>query len=205
MLFNPTIETMPLPELRRLQSARFVELVQFMYARQPFYRQQWDEAGINITKIRSVEDIRQFPFTRKDDLRDNYPFGLFALPAEIKGRFGRLRSVVGKVNPIHLDQQDTSDYPLVIQEYLGIDGWFRSGVEVSRLFSPFTETWTHDLLFGVVEELIDDLLVERGLFAGQLGVGNLFDLVGEVGQQAPVGLCAPQDEWLRGPPQPSRG
>ena len=56
--------------------------------------------------------------------------------------------------------------------------------------------------FGVGEELVDDLLVHRGLFAGELGVGDLFDLVGQVGQQASVGLRAAEDERLREAAEP---
>ena len=59
-------------------------------------------------------------------------------------------------------------------------------------------------LFGVGEQLVDDLLVERRLLAGELGVGDLLDLVGQVGEQPPVGLGAPQDERLREPAQPRR-
>jgi len=76
---------------------------------------------------------------------------LFAIPWEMKGRLGRVRPVVGKANPLHLDQQDTSDYPLVIQEYLGVDGWFVTGGEISRLFNLSSESWAGDLLFGAVE------------------------------------------------------
>jgi phenylacetate-CoA ligase len=80
MIYNPHIETLRLPELRKLQSKRFIDLIQFMYHRQPFYKKQWDENGIDIHKIKSIDDIAQFPFTYKDDLRNNYPFGLFAVP-----------------------------------------------------------------------------------------------------------------------------
>lgn len=76
---------------------------------------------------------------------------LFALPWELKGRLGRVRPTIGKINPLHLDQQDASDYPLVIQEYLGLDGWFVTGSEFSRLFNLSSDSWTGDLLFGAVE------------------------------------------------------
>ena len=60
-------------------------------------------------------------------------------------------------------------------------------------------------LLGVGEQLIDHLLVERGLLAGQFGVGDLFDLVGQVGEQPLVGLGAPQDERLGDATQTRRG
>ena len=60
-------------------------------------------------------------------------------------------------------------------------------------------------LLGVGEQLVDDLLVHRRLFAGELGVGDLFDLVGQIGQQPPVGLGAAEDERLGEPAQPGGG
>src|SRR5690606_18865956 len=66
-------------DLRRLQSERLREVVERVYQRVPFYRQRFDEAGITPEDIRGVEDLHRLPFTRKADLREQYPFGLFAV------------------------------------------------------------------------------------------------------------------------------
>ncbi len=67
-------------ELRRLQEKRLIEVVERVYNLVPFYRKKMDEKGIKPSDIRYLEDISLLPFTYKDDLRDNYPFGLFAVP-----------------------------------------------------------------------------------------------------------------------------
>ena len=78
MIWNEKIECISREELRALQSERLIELVKKVYNNVPFYRQKMDEMGINPSHIRSIDDITKLPFTYKTDLRDNYPFGLFA-------------------------------------------------------------------------------------------------------------------------------
>ncbi|HNP22207.1 MAG TPA: phenylacetate--CoA ligase [Panacibacter sp.] len=82
MYFNERIETMPVNALRKIQSEKLVQQLQYMYRNQPFYKKLWDEKNININKIKSIHDIQLLPLTTKDDLRNNYPFGLFAAPHE---------------------------------------------------------------------------------------------------------------------------
>ncbi len=78
--WNPTYECMTREEMRRIQSDRLVETVNRVYHNVPFYRDKMQKAGIEPADIRSVDDLHKLPFTYKDDLRDNYPFGLFASP-----------------------------------------------------------------------------------------------------------------------------
>lgn len=82
MIWNEAVETMPLENLKNLQSERLVNLVHYVYEHSPFYRQKLDEAGVSPSDIRGIEDIVKLPFTTKLDLRDNYPFGLFSLPRQ---------------------------------------------------------------------------------------------------------------------------
>ncbi|HEU5423969.1 MAG TPA: phenylacetate--CoA ligase [Nitrolancea sp.] len=81
-IFDPQMETMPREQLRRLQNERLAQIVRYAYERVPFYHQALDEAGVRPDEIGSVDDITRLPFTRKSDLRDNYPFGLLAVPRE---------------------------------------------------------------------------------------------------------------------------
>ncbi|NLG85178.1 MAG: phenylacetate--CoA ligase [Firmicutes bacterium] len=71
--------------MTRLQVARLQEAVARAYARVPFYRKKFDGAGVRPEQIRSLDDLRRLPFTIKDDLRDNYPYGLFAVPLRTRG------------------------------------------------------------------------------------------------------------------------
>ena len=75
----------------------------------------------------------------------------FGLPGGLQVRAGRVRPAIGKVNALHLDQQDASDFPLAVQEYLGVDGWFRSGLELSALFSLGSGNWVHEVTVGAYE------------------------------------------------------
>lgn len=79
MVWNREYETMPREELEKLQLQRLQWTVKWVYERVPFYRNKFKEQGITPKDIRSLEDIALLPFTTKDDLRDNYPYGLFAV------------------------------------------------------------------------------------------------------------------------------
>ncbi len=78
--WDEKFETLPLPELQKFQLRKLKETVEWVYERVPFYKRKFDEAGVNPKAIKSLEDIARLPFTVKNDLRDNYPFGLCAVP-----------------------------------------------------------------------------------------------------------------------------
>lgn len=96
MLYQPEIETMPLAKLRELQSQRLREQVNYLYKNVPFYKQQLDEASVDPASIKGIEDIRRLPFTKKTDLRDNYPFGLIAVPQKEISRIHCSSGTTGK-------------------------------------------------------------------------------------------------------------
>jgi len=80
MIWDPKFECMSIPELRDLQLERLKEVCERTNHRIPFYYQAFRKAGVKPKDINSLEDLSRLPFTTKDDLRDNYPFGLFAVP-----------------------------------------------------------------------------------------------------------------------------
>ena len=80
--YQPQIETMPLEQLQALQSERLVEQVKFVYENVEFYRNKMDEAGLKPEDIKGIEDLHKLPFITKDDLRDEYPYGLLGVPLE---------------------------------------------------------------------------------------------------------------------------
>ena len=80
--YQPEIETMPLEQLQALQSERLVEQVKFVYENVEFYRNKMDETGLKPEDIKGIEDLHKLPFITKDDLRDEYPYGLLGVPLE---------------------------------------------------------------------------------------------------------------------------
>ncbi len=76
--WQPKYETMGHAEMKELQLKRLKNSVKLVYDNVPFYRQKFKEAGVTPDDIKTLEDVRKLPYTRKTDLRDNYPFGLFA-------------------------------------------------------------------------------------------------------------------------------
>lgn len=80
MIYDMEYETMPREALEAIQLRRLQATLQRVYANVPFYRQKFDEAGITPHDIKRLYDIKHIPFTTKQDLRDNYPYGMFAVP-----------------------------------------------------------------------------------------------------------------------------
>lgn len=78
--FNPEIETMPVEEIKKLQSKRLAAQVKHVYENVEFYCNRMDEAGLKPEDIKGVEDLHKLPFITKDDLRDQYPYGLLGVP-----------------------------------------------------------------------------------------------------------------------------
>ncbi len=78
--YQPEIETMPLEQLQALQSERLVAQVKHVYENVEFYRNRMDEAGVKPEDIHGIEDLHKLPFINKDDLRDQYPYGLLGVP-----------------------------------------------------------------------------------------------------------------------------
>ena len=79
MFWHEEIETMDRAELERLQLKKLKNIVDYCYNRVPFYKKRLDEVGLTADKITALSDIQHIPYTTKDDIRDTYPFGLFAV------------------------------------------------------------------------------------------------------------------------------
>lgn len=101
-----SIETAPLHEIQALQSYRLSQMVRHAYANVPFYKQKLDEAGVSPEDIRSVGDLSKLPFTYKQDLRDNYPYGLFAVPQDQIVRIHASSGTTGKQTVVGYTQHD---------------------------------------------------------------------------------------------------
>jgi phenylacetate-CoA ligase len=90
------IEQASVDELRALQLARLKEAVHYAYERVPHYRQKFDAAGVHPGDLKSFADLARFPFTSKDDLRQNYPFGMFAVSMDEIVRIHASSGTTGK-------------------------------------------------------------------------------------------------------------
>ncbi|MCD6492413.1 MAG: phenylacetate--CoA ligase [Archaeoglobaceae archaeon] len=106
MYWDPSIEKMPLKDLKALQERRLRALVHLAYEYSPFYRRRFKEAGINPWDIRGLEDLTKLPFTKKQDLRDNYPFGMFAVPTSQIVRFHASSGTTGKPTVVGYTSND---------------------------------------------------------------------------------------------------
>lgn len=78
MIFNEKIETASKEELKEIQSLNLSNMVKYIYNNSPFYQKRMDELGIKPSDIKDISDISKLPFTTKEDLRDNYPYGVFS-------------------------------------------------------------------------------------------------------------------------------
>ncbi|MBQ2308072.1 MAG: phenylacetate--CoA ligase, partial [Clostridia bacterium] len=106
MIWNETKECMSRDQMTNLQSARLVKLVDYVYHNVEFYRKKMQAVGLMPGDIKSIEDITKLPFTTKDDLRDNYPFGLFAVPNSQIVRIHASSGTTGKATVVGYTRHD---------------------------------------------------------------------------------------------------
>ena len=90
------IEKASIDELRALQVARLKSALHTCYERVPHYRRKFDAAGVHPSDLKQLDDLARFPFTSKDDLRQNYPFGMFAVPMDEIVRIHASSGTTGK-------------------------------------------------------------------------------------------------------------
>jgi phenylacetate-CoA ligase len=92
--------------LRQIQLQRLRDTLERVYARVPFYRQSFDQAGVKPADLRTLADLGRFPFTLKTDLRDHYPFGLFATPLSEVVRIHASSGTTGKPTVVGYTAED---------------------------------------------------------------------------------------------------
>lgn len=106
MIWNEELETLPREELEALQLKRLRATADRVYATVPFYKKKFDEAGLQPADIKSLKNLQRLPFTAKTDLRDHYPFGLFAVPMEQVVRIHASSGTTGKQTVVGYTRQD---------------------------------------------------------------------------------------------------
>ena len=110
MYYQPDIETMSREDLEALQLERLQALVKRVYQKIPFYKESFDKAGINPEDIMSLADLTKLPFTVKQDMRDAYPFGLFAVPRKDVVRVHCSSGTTGTATVVGYTQKDLENW-----------------------------------------------------------------------------------------------
>ncbi|HNY49806.1 MAG TPA: phenylacetate--CoA ligase [Smithella sp.] len=144
MIYNEELETLPREALEALQLKRLQQVVHRVYHNVGFYKKLFDKAGIKPDDIKSLDDIKRFPFTTKQDLRDNYPFGMFATP-------------MSNIVRLHASSGTTGSSTVVAYTRRDIENWAEL---VARCFAAANLT-KGDIIHNAYG---------YGLFTGGLGV-----------------------------------
>lgn len=105
-VYQPEVECASRDYLHAIQSARLIRMVRNAYEHVPFYRQKFDDIGLAPGDIHSIDDVTKLPFTVKTDLRDNYPFGLFAVPQSELVRIHASSGTTGKQTVVGYTRHD---------------------------------------------------------------------------------------------------
>lgn len=138
-MFNPKVESMPREELRKLQLERLQGTIKRVYENVPFYKQKLQEKGVEPGDIKSLEDIKLLPFTVKQDLRDNYPFGLFAAPMDDVVRVHASSGTTGKPTVVGYTQTDIDNWAELIARCVAMAGGTKGDVvQVAYGYGLFT-------------------------------------------------------------------
>ena len=143
MIWNEAKECMSRDELHHLQGKRLVKTVNHVYHNVEFYRKKMQAMGLEPGDIQTADDITKLPFTTKDDLRDTYPFGLFAVPQSEIVRIHASSGTTGKATVVGYTRRD-------------IDVWSEC---VARAFT----------MAGLTKDDIIQVAYGYGLFTGGLG------------------------------------
>ncbi len=152
MFFQKDIETMTRKEIEELQLTRLKRLVKYCSDNVPFYHDRLEKAGVTADKIKCLEDIKYIPYTTKDDIRDNYPFGLFGQPMKNIVRIHASSGTTGKPTVVGYTKKD-------------LDTWSDC---MARLV----------MAAGATDDDIVQIAFGYGLFTGALGLHYGLEKIG---------------------------
>jgi phenylacetate-CoA ligase len=128
MIFNEEFETLPREALESLQLKRLKQVAERVYHTVGFYRKKFDEAGVRPEDIRSLEDLGRLPFTTKQDLRDNYPFGLFSVPMSNIVRLHASSGTTGKPTVVGYTKRDVDTWAELMARSFAAAGLTRNDI-----------------------------------------------------------------------------
>lgn len=122
MIYDEDFETLPREALEAIQLKRLQSLAEKAYATVPFYKKAFDEKGVKPGDIKSLQDLHKLPFTMKQDLRDNYPFGMFATPLENVVRIHASSGTTGKPTVVGYTRRDINTWSELMARTLAAAG-----------------------------------------------------------------------------------
>lgn len=128
MIFNIEYETMPREALAAIQLQRLRSTLERVYVTVPFYKAQFDKVGFKPSDMKSLEDLQRVPFTTKQDLRDNYPFGLFTVPMDNVVRIHASSGTTGKPTVVGYTARDIETWAELMARSLAAAGAWRGDI-----------------------------------------------------------------------------
>ena len=139
MYWDKSHECLDRDELRELQSKRLVETVKRCYYNVPFYRESFQKANLMPEDIKGIEDLHKIPFTTKQDMRDNYPYGLFSVPLDDIVRIHASSGTTGKPTVVGYTRKDLATWSEVMARTLTSAGaTSKSVIQVAFGYGLFT-------------------------------------------------------------------
>ena len=139
MIWNEHYECMEREKLLELQGNRIKDMVSHVYDTVPFYRKKLQEKGIEPNDIKEIEDLKDLPFTTKQDLRDNYPFGFFAVPQPDIVRFHASSGTTGQPTVVGYTHNDILIWSEVVARSLTMAGVTKSDIiQIAYGYGLFT-------------------------------------------------------------------
>jgi len=128
MIYDVEFETLPREALEAIQLRRLQATLERVQAVVPFYREQFHKAGVTPADIKSLGDLQRLPFTTKQDLRDNYPYGLFAVPMDNVVRIHASSGTTGKVTVVGYTARDINTWAELMARSLVAGGAGRGDI-----------------------------------------------------------------------------
>lgn len=128
MIWNDEFETLPREALEALQLKRLRQVVERVYATVPFYQRMLKDAGITPAQMKSLDDLRRIPFTLKQDMRESYPYGLFAAPLEQIVRIHASSGTTGKPTVVGYTRRDIDNWSEMMARSLSAAGAHKGDV-----------------------------------------------------------------------------
>ncbi len=137
--WNHTFETMSRDQMNKIQSERLINTVKRVYHNVPFYKDKMQQLGLVPEDIKSIGDLSKLPFTNKQDLRDNYPYGLFATPLSEIVRIHASSGTTGKQTVVGYTRNDIATWSEVMARTLAAAGTTKeSFIQIAYGYGLFT-------------------------------------------------------------------
>lgn len=127
-MYNPEVETATRAEMESIQLARLKKTIRYVFEKVPYYREQFSEIGLNPADIQTLNDVTKLPFTKKQTLRDQYPFGLFAVPMEEVTRIHGSSGTSGKPTVVGYTKNDLENWATIVARGIVAAGGRKSDI-----------------------------------------------------------------------------